>query len=54
MKTIVLATLLALTSMAQELPRKAGVIGIALPDGRAVNLTDYHGKVICLAFILTT
>jgi len=54
MKTIVLAALLSLTSAAQELPRKAGQVAITLPDGKSVNLADYHGKVVCLAFILTT
>jgi len=54
MKTILLAALLALTSVAQLLPRKAGDVAITLPDGKSINLADYHGKVVCLAFILTT
>lgn len=54
MKEIVLAAILALSSAAAELPREAGPVGITLPDGAKVNLADYRGKVVCLAFILTT
>ncbi|MDQ6759987.1 MAG: hypothetical protein M3Z32_09010 [Acidobacteriota bacterium] len=37
-----------------ELPRKAPDFSIALPDGRSVKISDYRGKVVALAFILTT
>ena len=29
-------------------------IDITLPDGIKVGIGDYHGKILCLAFILTT
>lgn len=37
-----------------EIPRKAPELSIALPDGRSVKIADYRGKVVVLAFILTT
>jgi thiol-disulfide isomerase/thioredoxin len=39
---------------AQELPRKAGEWSIQMPDGKQLLLSAYHGKVVVLAFILTT
>lgn len=55
MKAIALALLFALFAPAAELPRKAGDIEITLPDGTKLNpAVAYKGKVICLAFILTT
>jgi hypothetical protein len=54
MRTIALALGLTVLAGAVEIPRKAGDIDITLPDGKKVNIADYHGKVLCLAFILTT
>ena len=39
---------------AQELPRKAGEWAIYTPDGKQILLSSYRGKVVVLAFILTT
>lgn len=58
MKTIVAAAVLlgAFSGLVlgADLPRKATEIGIALPDGKLVSPTEYKGKVVILAFILTT
>ncbi|MGA2598630.1 MAG: hypothetical protein ABSH09_16765 [Bryobacteraceae bacterium] len=54
MKAIVIGILCALIGAAAELPRKAADIDITLPDGQKVSLEQYRGKVVCLAFILTT
>ncbi len=37
-----------------ELPRKAPELTIPLPDGRSVKIGDQHGKVVVVAFIVTT
>ena len=37
-----------------ELPRKAPELTIPLPDGGSVKIGDHRGKVIVVAFILTT
>jgi peroxiredoxin len=39
---------------AQEVPRKAAEWTIQMPDGKPLQLSAYHGKVVVLAFILTT
>ena len=39
---------------AAEIPRKASDIDITLPDGTKANIGNFHGKVLCLTFILTT
>ena len=44
----------ALCALAAEIPRKAPELGIALPDGRILKTSDYLGKVVVFAFILTT
>lgn len=46
--------LLSLAAFAAELPRKAPELTIPLPTGGQVKLSDYRGKVVVLAFILTT
>jgi hypothetical protein len=43
-----------LSLQAQEVPRKAGEWTIQMPDGKQLLLSTYHGKVVVLAFILTT
>ena len=54
MRRIISLALLAALGFAADLPRKAPDLGIQLPDGRKVLVSDYRGKVLCLAFILTT
>ena len=49
-----LLTLAPLFSFAAEIPRKAPELEINLPDGKKLNVSDFRGKVVCLAFILTT
>jgi peroxiredoxin len=39
---------------AQQLPRPAGQWAIPTPDGKQLQLSSYRGKVVVLAFILTT
>jgi hypothetical protein len=39
---------------AQEIPRKAGEWAIQTPEGKQILLSTYRGKVVALAFILTT
>ena len=49
--------LLALTTLslaAQQLPRKAGDWAIQTVDGKQIQIGSYRGKVVLLAFILTT
>lgn len=53
-KAILVAACCALVSAAAELPRKPADIDITLTDGQKVSLEQYRGKVVCLAFILTT
>src|SRR5690348_1532525 len=40
--------------VAQQLPRPAGEWPISMPDGKTIQLSSYRGKVVVLAFILTT
>ena len=47
-------TLLAVSALAADLPRKAPELAIPLPDGKQAKLSDYRGKVVAVAFILTT
>ena len=39
---------------AQQVPRPAGEWTIQTPDGKTIQLSSYRGKVVVLAFILTT
>ncbi|MBV9771836.1 MAG: TlpA family protein disulfide reductase [Bryobacterales bacterium] len=39
---------------AAEVPRPSPDFAIQLTDGKQVKVSDYRGKVLCLAFILTT
>ncbi len=53
--SIALAALAGCLAMqAAEIPRKPLDIEITMPDGKKVHPGDFHGKVLCLAFILTT
>jgi cytochrome oxidase Cu insertion factor (SCO1/SenC/PrrC family) len=54
MKNIILALLTGAALMGQEIPRPAAPFSLTLPDGRAVSLSDYKGKVVLLAGLLTT
>jgi peroxiredoxin len=47
-------SLIAVPLAAQELPRKAGEWPIFTADGKQILLSSYQGKVVVLAFILTT
>src|SRR5580698_2980831 len=39
---------------AAQIPRQSPDYSIQLTDGKQIKLSDYRGKVLCLAFILTT
>ena len=54
MRAIALAMGFILLAGAAEIPRKATDIDVTLTDGHKITIADYHGKVLCLAFILTT
>ena len=59
MKTIALlfalsASVFGTGAHGADLPRKAPELTIPLPDGGSVKLSDHHGKVVVVAFILTT
>lgn len=51
---VAVLALAAFTLQAQEIPRKAGEWAIQMPDGKQLQLSSYRGKVVVLAFILTT
>ena len=46
--------LLAGLASAADLPRKAPELSVKLSDGGQVLESSYKGKVLCVAFILTT
>ena len=50
----VLLVLLSLSAQAATIPRKAPPFAIQMNDGKQVQLGTYKGKVVVLAFILTT
>jgi hypothetical protein len=39
---------------AADIPRTAPEFAVHLPDGNQALVSSYKGKVLCLAFILTT
>ncbi len=51
---LTLIACLSVAAFAAEIPRKAADLVIPLPDGKQARLSDYHGKVVIVAFILTT
>jgi hypothetical protein len=53
MKILTAATLLG-AAFAADVPRKAPEMGVQLPGGKQALVSSYKGKVLCLAFILTT
>src|SRR5579872_2413502 len=54
MSRILALALAAATLQAAELPRKAPEFTIGLNGGQKLALSSYQGKVVALAFILTT
>lgn len=56
MRTTILLTLalLAGSAFAADIPRTAPELAVKLPNGKQVFVSSYKGKVLCLAFILTT
>ncbi len=54
MRLLAVSSIACLVTVAAVLPRKASDIPIALPDGKKLDISGYRGKVVCLAFILTT
>ena len=52
MSALVLPLLLTLANAA-NLPRQAPELAISLTDGRQVLLSQFRGKIVCVAFILT-
>ena len=55
MRSKILTTLALLgAAFAADLPRKAPELGVKLPDDKQALVSSYRGKVLCLAFILTT
>jgi hypothetical protein len=49
-----LAACLGVSAVGAEIPRPAPDLTIPLPGGKQVKLADYRGKVLIVAFILTT
>jgi hypothetical protein len=54
LKTLFAVALLATFAFAADIPRPAPEFAIQLPDGSQKFVGSYKGKVLCLAFILTT
>jgi hypothetical protein len=52
-KTLTAFALLA-TAFAADVPRKASEFTVQIPGGKPALVSSYRGKVLCLAFILTT
>jgi len=52
-KPLLTLTLLLGPSFAAELPRKAPELALQV-DGKQVLVSSFKGKVLCLAFIITT
>jgi hypothetical protein len=45
---------LAVSCFAQQIPRQAGTWTAQTLDGKTLNLNQYKGKYVVLAFLLTT
>jgi hypothetical protein len=55
MPTKILTALALLgTAFAADVPRQAPDFAVHLPDGKQALVSSYKGKVLCLAFILTS
>jgi peroxiredoxin len=53
-KILLAFSLVSASVFAASLPRKSPEFTVKLPDGKKVLVSSYKGKVLCLAFILTT
>ena len=51
---LLLASTLSFDSAAAQLPRKSPELQIQMPGGKPIELGQYKGKTVVLAFILTT
>jgi peroxiredoxin len=51
---ILTAAALLGSAFAADIPRKAPEFSVRLPDGKQASVSSYRGKVLCMAFILTT
>jgi hypothetical protein len=51
---ILTALALLATAFAADVARKAPEFAVKLPDGKQALVSSYRGKILCLAFILTT
>jgi len=51
---ILTAFVLLSAGFAADIPRQAPEFAVQLPDGKQALVSSYRGKVLCLAFILTT
>ena len=49
-----LALSLAVSGFAQQIPRQAGPWSAQTLDGKTLNLNQYKGKYVVLAFLLTS
>jgi hypothetical protein len=55
MRSKTLSTLALLgTAFAADIPRKAPEFAVQLSDGKQALVSSYRGKVLCVAFILST
>jgi hypothetical protein len=54
LKKLALLAAFAATVFAQQIPRKSAEFVVKLPDGKEILLSSLRGKVVCLAFIVTT
>jgi thiol-disulfide isomerase/thioredoxin len=53
-KVVALAAMLAVLAMGADAPRPAPEFAVRMMDGTDTLLSQQHGKVVCLLFILTT
>jgi peroxiredoxin len=53
-RLVILATLCAALIMGADIPRPAPEFAVRMMDGTDMLLSQQHGKVVCLMFILTT
>ncbi|HEX5227008.1 MAG TPA: TlpA disulfide reductase family protein [Bryobacteraceae bacterium] len=56
MRAFTLAALILTTGSlwSATIPRPSPDFAVKMPDGKVMHVSDYRGKVLCLAFILTT
>lgn len=51
---VVCALGLAAVGWAEQVPRKSPDLAIHLSNGKDVRVSQYHGKIVALVFIITT